>query len=130
MKQYCKRFKYVLWDSDISILYFVMGSLMFGASVVQLDDIEGKTDPAVSHPHIVVWVCVILGLYTILIAPVKEWFITRNTIMGFSTFLSLWLIVDAWENISKGANGVWFIALLIYAYLFARSQKDLIKDKQ
>jgi len=30
----------------------------------------------------------------------------------------------------KGANGVWFIALIIYGFLFARSQKDVSQDNK
>jgi len=130
MREYWRKIKYVLWESDISILYVVMGALMFGASVIQIDDIEGKADPALSHPVITVWLCVFLGLYTIFIAPMRDWFHTRNTIMGFCFFLSLYLISDAWVNIMKGANGVWFIALIIYGFLFARSQKDVSQDNK
>ena len=78
MREYWRKIKYVLWESDISILYIVMGALMFGASVIQIDDIEGKADPALSHPVITVWLCVFL------LIPLKFSFFTSqgNILVG------------------------------------------------
>jgi cell division protein FtsW (lipid II flippase) len=130
MRGYLRLFKEMLWDKDISILYFIFGCLMFVASVVQLDDPINKVDPNVEHPVVIAWLCTIMGAFTILISPLSKWFIIRNWLMALNVCLSLYLIVDAGENIIKGANGVWFVALAVYLFLFARSQKDLIQDKK
>ena len=130
MKTYFNRLIGLFWDKDVSILYFIFGFLMFTASIVQVDDIPGKADPSLTHPFITVWLCVVLGFFTMFISPLQKWFIVRNSIMGFSFFASVYLIVDAGDNIFKGANGVWFVALIVYGFLFARSYKDLIEDKK
>ena len=130
MKVYFKKLTALFWEQDVSILYFIFGFLMFTASIVQVDDIPGKADPSLTHPYATVYLCVILGFFTMFISPLKNWFIVRNSIMGFSFFASVYLIVDAGDNIFKGANGVWFVALIVYGFLFARSYKDLYKDKE
>ncbi len=130
MKGYWLRVKEMFLNDHTSLMYFVMGLLMFGASVIQIDDPVNKADPALTHPILTVYTCTILGLITIFISPLYNWFIIRNGIMGFSFFLSVYLILDAWENIFNSANGVWFGALLGYAFLFARSYRDLLKDKK
>lgn len=130
MRGYWGKLKNMFLNDYTSLIYFIMGLLMFGASAVQLDDITGKADPALDHPYTTVWLCTILGAFTMFISPLRTWFIVRNAIMGFSFFLSIYLILDAWENIMKGANGVWFFALMIYTFLFARSYRDLLKDKE
>jgi len=130
MKAYLKAFKCLLWGKDISITYLIFGLLMFVSAIVQVDDPIGKVEPSIEHPIIIVWTLIIAGLITILISPLQNWFIVRNTIMGFCFFLSIYVIVDCGENITKAANGVWFVALIVYGFLFARSQKDLIEDKK
>ena len=129
MKEYFKKLAGLFWTQDVSILYFIFGFLMFTASIVQIDDVPGKADPSLTHPYLTVWVCVILGFFTMFISPLKHQFIARNAVMGFSFFLSVYLIIDAQENIMKGANGVWFAALIVYGFLFIRSYKDLYEDK-
>ena len=103
---------------------------MFGSAVVQIDDPINKVDNAIDHPIAFVWVLTLLGLFTMFISPIREWFIIRNSTMGFSFFLSIYTILDGWEHIANSSNGVWLIALLIYTFLFARSYKDLLKDKE
>lgn len=130
MKEYFKQFIGLFWEKDISILYTIFGFLMFIASVVQIEDPAGKCDPSIENPYLIVYTCTILGFLTILISPLSNWFIIRNATMGFSFFLSIYIIVDAWENITNSANGVWFVAMCVYAFLLARSYKDLIKSKE
>jgi len=130
MKAYLKAFKRLLWEKDISITYLIFGLLMFVSAIVQVDDPIGKVEPSIEHPIIIVWTLIVAGLITMLISPLQNWFIVRNTIMGFCFFLSIYVIVDCGENITKAANGVWFVALIVYGFLFARSQKDLIEDKK
>ena len=130
MKGYFRMFKALLWEKDISITYLIFGLLMFVSAIVQIDDPVGKVEPSVQHPVIVVWVLVIIGFITMLISPLSHWFIARNTIMGFCFFLSIYIIVDCEENIIKGANGVWLVALVVYGFLFARSYKDLLNDQK
>jgi len=130
MRKYISSLKNMFVNDHTSLMYFVMGLLMFGASVVQIDDPVGKADPSLTHPYLTVYTCTLLGLITIFISPMYKWFIVRNSVMGFSFFLSCYLILDAWKNINTGSNGVWFGALVIYAFLFARSYVDLLKDKK
>ena len=130
MKAYFKKLLALFWEKDVSILYFIFGFLMFTAAIVQVDDIPGKADPSLTHPFVTVWLCVILGSFTMFISPLQKWFIVRNAIMGFSFFASVYLIIDAGDNIYKGANGVWFVALIVYGFLFARSYKDLLNDQK
>ena len=130
MKNYIKLLKAMLWQKDISILYLIFGLLMFVSAIVQIDDPVHKVEPSVQHPVMVVWTLVIIGFTTIVISPLSHWFIVRNTIMGFCFFLSIYIIADCGENIIKGANGVWLVALIVYAFLFARSYKDLYADKE
>lgn len=130
MKNYFKKLIGLFWVKDVSILYFIFGFLMFTAAIVQVDDIPGKADPSLTHPFFTVWLCVVLGFFTMFISALSNWFIVRNAVMGFSFFMSIYLIIDAGDNIYKGANGVWFVALIVYAFLFARSYKDLYADKE
>jgi cell division protein FtsW (lipid II flippase) len=130
MKNYFRLLKSILWEKDISILYLIFGLLMFVSAIVQIDDPVGKVEPSIQHPTMVVWTLVIIGFTTIAISPLSHWFIFRNTIMGFCFFLSIYIIVDCGENIIKGANGVWLVALVVYVFLFARSYKDLYADKE
>ncbi len=130
MKEYLRLFKNLLWEKDISITYLIFGLLMFVSAIVQVDDPAGKVEPSIEHPIIIVWTLIVVGLITMFISPLQNWFIVRNTIMGFCFFLSIYVILDCGENIMKAANGVWFVALIVYGFLFARSYKDLYKDKE
>ena len=130
MKEYLKLFKSMLWAKDISILYLIFGLLMFVSAIVQVDDPAGKVEPSIQNPSMVVWTLVTIGFTSIVISPLSHWFIVRNTIMGFCFFLSVYVIADCGENIIKGANGVWLVALFVYAFLFARSYKDLLNDQK
>jgi len=130
MKEYWRKLKEMFSNDYTSLMYFTMGFLMFGSAVVQIDDPINKVDNAIDHPIAFVWVLTLLGLFTMFISPIREWFIIRNSTMGFSFFLSIYTILDGWEHIANSSNGVWLIALLIYTFLFARSYKDLLKDKE
>ena len=130
MKNYFKLLKNMLWEKDISVLYLIFGLLMFVSAIVQIDDPINKVDPAIESPVMIVYTIVIIGFVTIVISPLSHWFIIRNTIMGFCFFLSVYVIADCGENIIKSSNGVWLVALVVYAFLFARSYKDLYADKE
>ena len=130
MRGYWYKLKEMFLNDYTSLMYFTMGFLMFGSAVVQIDDPVNKLEPAVDHPIAVAWILTLLGLLTMFISPLRNWFIMRNGVMGFSFFLSIYIILDVWEHITHGANGVWLIALLIYSFLFARSYRDLLKDKE
>ena len=59
MKKYISSLKNMFVNDHTSLMYFVMGFLMFGASVVQIDDPVGKADPSLTHPYLTVYTCTI-----------------------------------------------------------------------
>ena len=130
MEKYFIQLKLMFKYESVSLVHFIMGLLMFGASVVQIDDPLSKCDPAVEYPFFVVYACTIVGLVTFLLSPLKNWFIMRNFLSVCSFFISIYVILDVRERILMEANGVWIVATLIYSFLFIRSYFDLYTHKK
>ena len=130
MSKYISSLKKMFKFDSVSLVHFIMGMLMFGASVVQVDDPLSKCDPAVEYPFFVVYACTIIGLITFLLSPLNNWFIMRNFLSGCSFFMSIYIILDVRERILIEANGVWIVATVIYSFLFIRSYFDLYTHKK
>jgi hypothetical protein len=130
MSKYISSLKKMFKFESVSLVHFIMGLLMFGASVVQIDDPANKCDPAVEYPTIVVFACTIIGLTTFLLSPLKDWFIMRNFLSGCSFFMSIYVILDIRERVLMEANGVWIVATFIFSFLFIRSYFDLYTHKK
>lgn len=130
MEKYFSELKSMFKYDSVSLVHFIMGLLMFGASIVQIDDPLHKCDPSVEYPYFVVYTCTIIGLVTFILSPLKKWFIMRNFLSGCSFFISIYVILDVRERILMEANGVWIVATLIYSFLFIRSYFDLYTHKK